>query len=115
MFGLVYGHHFRKHRREALPMRILSYLFFLLVAIFGFIFSVLNSEPIILKYYVGQQQMPLAFAVLGAVFIGCVLGLIVGFAWVIRLMRRNRELRHKFSLVEKEVENLRSIPLKDTH
>jgi putative membrane protein len=93
----------------------MSYLFFLLVAILGFIFSVLNSEPVLLKYYVGQQQIPLAFVVLGAVFIGCVLGLLVGSVWVLRLLRRNRELRHKFSLVEKEVENLRSLPLKDNH
>ncbi len=96
-------------------MRLLTYIVLLLIIILGVSFATLNSVPVALNYYVGQKTMPLSLLLVSVFAIGCLLGLLVGLGIVIRLKVKNYRLRHRLNLAEKEVVNLRAIPLQDRH
>lgn len=96
-------------------MRILSCLFLLLIILIGITFATLNSEIVTINYYLGQREMPLSL-LLVAVFVGgCIMGMIVTGLLLIRAKFQNHSLRKQLKLAEKEVENLRAIPLQDRH
>lgn len=96
-------------------MRILSYVFTLFLMLLGISFAVLNAEPVLINFYVGSSKLPLSLLLVLALIFGVVLGLIVSLTHYIRLKRANSRLRQRLKLVEKEVSNLRAIPLKDEH
>lgn len=94
-------------------MRIISYFFLLVIVLFGMTFATLNSESVTINYYVGQSTLPLSLLlVLGFAF-GCLVGMIVGFWLVIKAKVINYRLKQRLGLAEREIENLRAIPLKD--
>lgn len=97
-------------------MRIVLLLFFLIVIGVGVIFSVLNAGPVDLKlYFVTLSQVPLSLILVVTLALGAVLGLLAGLSLVMRLKRENSRLRREIRMKEKEVTNLRSIPIKDVH
>jgi len=70
----------------------------LLVIIFGIVFAVLNAEDVQLNYYLGSVELPLSLVLVLAMILGALLGI---FASV--------------EVAEKEIVNLRNIPIKDEH
>jgi len=49
----------------------------------------------------------------GAVFVGAVLGMVAGLGGMMRVKRENANLRRQARLASEEVNNLRSLPIKD--
>lgn len=96
-------------------MRILALVVLLLVIALGLTFSVMNAEPVDLDYYFGTAAIPLALLLAGAVVLGALLGVLASLGAIFRLKRDNSRLRRDMRLAEKEVTNLRSIPLRDRH
>lgn len=96
-------------------MRILALIVLLLVVALGLTFSVMNAEPVNLNYYFGSAAIPLALLLVGAVVLGAVLGVLASLGAIFRLKRDNARLRRDVRLAEKEVSNLRSLPLRDRH
>lgn len=96
-------------------MRIISSIFILLIILLGITFATLNSQLVTINYYVGHRDMPLSMLLVIAFVTGCLLGLIVAGWIAFRTKMQNRKLRKRLKLAEKEVENLRAIPLKDKH
>lgn len=94
-------------------MRIISYIIILLIVVFGVTFSTLNSESVTVNYYFGQSSLPLSMLLVLVFTFGCIVGLIVGFWMVIKSKIINHRLRQRLNLAEKEIENLRAIPLQD--
>ena len=94
-------------------MRIISYFFLLIIIIFGMTFATLNSESVTINYYIGQNSMPLSLLLVLVFAAGCLIGVIVGFWLLIKAKLQNYRLVQRLKLVEKEVENLRAIPLQD--
>lgn len=94
-------------------MRFLKLLFILLVMLVGAAFAVMNAEPVNLNYYFGSRELPLSVVLVGAVCIGAVLGILAGLTTMARLKRENAELHRQAKLASQEVNNLRTIPLKD--
>lgn len=94
-------------------MRIISYLVILLIIVFGVTFATLNSTQVTVNYYVAQSTLPLSL-LLALVFSGgCVVGVLVGLWLLLKAKMKNRRLRQRLSLAEKEIANLRAIPLQD--
>lgn len=94
-------------------MRIISYFFLLVIVLFGLTFATLNSESVTINYYLGQSSLPLSLLLVLVFALGCLLGMIVGIWLLIKSKLSNYRLRQRLILAEKEIDNLRAIPLQD--
>jgi lipopolysaccharide assembly protein A len=94
-------------------LRIISYFFILVIVLFGMTFATLNSESVTINYYLGQSTLPLSLLLVLGFALGCLIGMIVGFWLLIKAKIANYRLRSRLQLAEKEIENLRAIPLQD--
>ncbi|HFQ13177.1 MAG TPA: LapA family protein [Gammaproteobacteria bacterium] len=96
-------------------MRIFYLLLFLLLVVIGIAFAVLNAEAVEFNYYFSSRQVPLSLILVLAMFSGAVLGVLASMGLIIRLKREALQLRRNAELAEKEIANLRAIPIKDKH
>lgn len=94
-------------------MRIISYIFLFIILLFGMTFAALNSESVTVNYYLGQSSLPLSLLLVLVFAAGCLIGMIVGIWLLIKSKMINYRIRQKLALAEKEIENLRAIPLQD--
>lgn len=94
-------------------MRIISYFFLLAIVIFGMIFAILNSESVTVNYYLNQSTLPLSLLLVIVFALGCLIGMVVGFWLLLKAKIQNYRMRQKLAVAEKEIENLRAIPLQD--
>jgi len=93
--------------------RILLFAVLLLVAILGLSFALMNAEPVALSYYFGKIQAPLSLVVVLALALGAGLGVLASLGLVVAQKRELARLRKAEKMATREVENLRSLPLKD--
>lgn len=92
------------------------YLFlFLVLVIFGIVFAVLNADPVQLNYYFGSKDVALSLVLVLAMIVGALLGVIASVSMIISNRREVVKLRKAVQIAEKEVANLRSIPIRDNH
>lgn len=92
-------------------MRIFSYLIILILVIVGVTFAILNADSVTVHYYIGIKQLPLSLLILCSFAVGIIIGLLVMGWLVLRLKIKNRSLRKRLNNVEKEIQNLRTVPL----
>lgn len=95
--------------------RIIIFTLLLLVALLGLSFSLMNAEPVTLNYYFGKLQAPLSLVLVIALAFGAVMGVLASMWVVITQKREMAKLRKAAKLTEKEITNLRSLPMKDSH
>lgn len=93
-------------------MRIISYVFLLILMLFGITFATLNANPVVFNYYFNSKQISLALLLVAALGIGILLGFIFMLFTLIKLKKDNYQLKSRLKVVEKELENLRSLPIK---
>jgi putative membrane protein len=79
------------------------------------VFAVLNAEPVKLNYYFGSRDVALSLILVLAMIVGAMLGVIASASMIISNRREVVKLRKSVQLAEKEVANLRSIPIRDDH
>ncbi len=96
-------------------MRIVALLLMLAVVVLGLLFAVLNAGPVELKYYFGAHEFPLSLVVVVAFGVGVLLGIFSSLGIILRLKRDSARLRKEVNLAEKEISNLRNLPLRDSH
>lgn len=94
-------------------MRIVSYFFLLVIILFGMTFATLNSESVTINYYLGQNTLPLSLLLVLVFAFGCLIGMVVGIWLLIKSKIVNYRLKQRLHLAEKEIDNLRAIPLQD--
>jgi lipopolysaccharide assembly protein A len=94
-------------------LRIISYIFILLIILLGVSFASLNSQVVDFNYYINTQTMPLSVLLAGTFTIGCLIGIVVCLWMIIKIKLNNYHLNQRLKLAEKEIENLRAIPLQD--
>jgi putative membrane protein len=95
--------------------RIIIFAVLLIVALLGLSFALMNAEPVQLNYYFGILQAPLSLVVVFAIAAGAGLGVLASMGLVVTQKRELAKLRKSIKVAEKEVSNLRSLPLKDIH
>lgn len=93
--------------------RIGTFLILCLVVFVGVVFAVLNARLVSLHYYFGSLKMPLSLVFILALIVGSVLGILASISLLIRSRREMQKLRKAAKLAEKEVTNLRSLPIRD--
>ena len=96
-------------------MRLFLLAFYLLLIVVGVSFATLNASSVLVNFYFKTVSMPIS--VLMTIMLG--LGILVGFILFIgrywRLKIEYRKIKGQLKLTEKEIKNLRSIPLQDQH
>lgn len=94
-------------------MRIVSLFFVLVIVIFGVTFATLNSDSVTINYYLGQCSFPLSLLLVLVFAGGCLIGMIAGLWLLVKSKIQCHRLQHRLTLAEKEIANLRAIPLQD--
>jgi putative membrane protein len=94
--------------------RLIGLVFILLVVGFGLSFALLNAGLVTLDYYLGTTELPLSLALTLALVVGAILGLAAATAVLIRDKREAARLRRRLGQMEKELSELRKLPLRDT-
>lgn len=96
-------------------MKIISYVLMFFVLLLGLTFACLNAESVDINYYFGVTHLPLSLLVGISFAAGGLLGLFAGFITYLKQKRQQYRLSNRIKTVEKELENLRSIPLQDNY
>ncbi|MGD2119917.1 MAG: LapA family protein [Chromatiales bacterium] len=94
-------------------MKLVKLLFIVFFVLIGAAFAVMNAEQVILNYYFGNTQLPLSLVLIAFMAIGAALGIIACSSIMMRLKHENSGLKRKAKMVKEEVNNLRTIPLRD--
>ncbi len=94
-------------------LNIITIIFFIILIILGLSFSLLNSTPVELNYYFSRIQLPLAFALVTALVIGVLFGALAVLSMVVKLKRETMRLKKTIRASERELSQLRALPIKD--
>jgi uncharacterized integral membrane protein len=88
-------------------------VFFLVLAVAAIaaIFASLNPAVIPLDLAFGEIQAPLTLVLVACLALGWILGLVSASFMIFRMMAQRRTLRRSLGLAEKEIDNLRTMPL----
>ena len=96
-------------------MRIISYLFWLLIIALVVIFTIINSHVIDINFYFKSVRIYLPLLLFLILFLGSILGVLAMVPFILKLQNKIRLLKRRADQAEQEVSNLRSIPIKDKH
>jgi len=94
-------------------MRYLILFLCALILLIVIIFASLNSATVQLHFYVGTIHIIMSLLLFIAVLIGLVVAWLVLLPGLIKLKTNNRRLRIDIAALEKEIKNLRKIPIQD--
>ncbi len=95
--------------------RLMKVLLVLSVVLFGVVFHLRNDQPVVLDYFVSSKEFYLSVWLVIAFTFGVFLGILASLPLILKLKRKNARLQKQVQVSEKEINNLRVIPLKDTH
>ena len=94
-------------------LRLIKFILLLAVAVLGAGFASINPEIATIHYSFGDLTLPIGMLLLGMLGLGMLLGMLASVFMLMKTKRENRRLRRKADLVNTEVNNLRTIPLKN--
>ncbi len=95
-------------------MRIIFWILMAIIILTGIIFACLNAELVVLHYIVGTSHLPLSMLLVITLFLGCIIGWIVGIPKYVKQKNLIRQIQKKLDLAEKELDNLRTMPYKES-
>ena len=96
-------------------MKLLSFFIVLLLIAIGVTFSCLNAQPVVINYYLGEHTFPLSLLLVLALAAGVLVGLLIGMFMYVGAKSQSLRLNRRVRLAEKEVANLRAVPLQGKH
>ncbi len=93
--------------------RIAKLIIVFAILLSGLAFHLKNNQMIELNYYAGVLDMPLSWLVVIVLFIGALLGVLASLPMIIKLKQQKFKLEKQIKNSEKEINNLRVMPVKD--
>ena len=96
-------------------MRLVMTFFYIILIILGVSFAALNATAVQINLYFSLIKMQISLLIIITLGIGIVIGFLIFIYRYLSLKNENRKIRHQLNLTEKEIKNLRAIPLKDHH
>jgi len=93
--------------------RIAKLIIVFVILLSGLAFHLKNNQFIELNYYAGSLNMPLSWLVVLVLFIGAILGILASLPMIIKLKQQKMKLEKQIKNSEKEITNLRVMPVKD--
>jgi len=95
--------------------RILYAVIFIIVLILGLLFFVKNNQIMEFNYIAGSKDLPVSFLIFASLCMGILLGLVASFPVIFRLKQKNTKLEKQIRVTEKEINNLRVMPVRNKH
>jgi len=80
----------------------------------GLSFAMLNSQAVALNFYLGRTALPLSLWMVVALATGAVLGVLSTFGVIVRQRRELARLRRRVNDAQKELSELRKMPIRNT-
>ncbi len=96
-------------------MRIVITVCYLLLILLGVSFAALNAASVQVNLYVTQLVLPISVLMTAMLGVGLCFGFLLFFYRYWRLKAEHRKIANQLKLTEREIKNLRSIPLQDQH
>ncbi len=93
--------------------RLLKLILILFVVLIGVVFHLRNDQRIALDYLLGSTEFYFSIWIVTALALGVILGMVSSLPVIIKLKRDNVKLQRQVNVSEKEINNLRVIPVKD--
>jgi putative membrane protein len=90
-------------------------VFYLILIVIGVSFAALNASAVVVNFYFKTVSMPISVLMTIALGVGVIIGFILFITRYWRLKIECRRMKSQLKLTEKEIKNLRSIPLQDQH
>ncbi|WP_274519302.1 LapA family protein [Legionella lansingensis] len=90
-------------------------IFYLFLILLGVTFAALNASSVQVNFYFTKLTMPISVLMTIMLGIGLLLGFLLFLYRYWRLKVEYLKLKNQSKLIEKEIKNLRSIPLQDQH
>ncbi|WP_456405130.1 lipopolysaccharide assembly protein LapA domain-containing protein [Thiolapillus sp.] len=94
-------------------LKLIKFVLLLGAALLGAGFASINPDPVPVNFYFFAVTAPLGLLVLVMLGLGAVLGVFSSLLLMARVRRDNHRLRRQARLASEEVNNLRTIPVKD--
>jgi len=95
--------------------RLVKIILISIVTLITVVFTLLNSQPVKINFYFGHYELDLLVVIVISLVVGAVLGITAAMVKLLGLKQEVARKDKKIRVMEKEVENLRSLPLKDDH
>lgn len=96
-------------------LRLIGFIVALLVVILGASFAYLNFGPVPVDLWVRTYDVGLPWVVFLSLALGWVLGILSVTGIIVNQLARIRRLKRSVKLAETEINNLRSIPIRNAH
>ena len=96
-------------------MRILLTVFYLFLILLGISFAALNADSVQVNFYVTQVTLPISVLIVLILGLGMVVGSILFLLRYWSLKSEYRKLSNQLKMTEREIKNLRSIPIQNQH
>jgi len=93
--------------------RIAKLILVFVILLIGLAFHLKNNQLIELNYYVDVINLPMSWLVVLVLFIGSMLGVLASLPIIIKLKRDKIMLERQIKNSEKEINNLRVMPVRD--
>ncbi len=93
--------------------RIAKLILIFVILLIGLAFHLKNNQLIELNYYVDVINLPMSWLVVLVLFIGSMLGVLASLPIIIKLKRDKIMLERQIKNSEKEINNLRVMPVRD--
>ncbi len=93
-------------------MLVIKLLLLLIFMLIGASFAIINDAPVAVDLYFMKPELPLSLLLLLALGLGLLLGGLAGMIYFMRVRKENADLKRKARLVNEEVQNLRTMPVK---
>lgn len=88
-------------------------VFILIIAALGLSFATLNADDVVVDFFFGEADLPLSFVLVVTLILGALLGVLASQVVVFRKRREIRKLKREVSNAQKELNELRRLPLKE--
>jgi len=93
--------------------RLVKIILISIVTLITVVFTLLNSQPVKINFYFGHYELDLLVVIVISLVVGAVLGITAAMGKLLGLKQEVARKDKKIRVMEKEVENLRSLPLKE--
>ena len=95
--------------------RLIRIFLFSIVVIIGTVFAVRNAELVQLDFYFFSFDIYISLAIIIAIITGVGLGVLAAVGWIVRTKTELVRLRRNIKNTEQELNNLRTIPIREDH
>lgn len=85
----------------------------ILVLLLGVSFAVLNATPVNINYYFNSSKLPLSLLLVIVLGLGAFIGWLTGVWMWMRLKAETFRLSHRVKSLEKELNQLRTLPVNE--